>query len=230
FSTLKRFMRGGFWRNFKVKYPEANEMYARMMMVSRRLAQAENDGLAGETLDYAKQALYRGQCNCPYWHGAFGGIYLPHLRNAIYNQLIACDNLVDQATGKSGGFIEATVDDYNFDARQEIRLANDKLIALIAPAAGGMLYELDVRSICHNLLATLARRPESYHRKILAGAIHGNGNCASIHDSVIFKQAGLDQRLQYDNAPRKSLLDHFYDAGATRESIARGEASEHGDF
>ena len=30
-------MRGGYWRNFKVKYPETNEMYARMQMVSRRL-------------------------------------------------------------------------------------------------------------------------------------------------------------------------------------------------
>ena len=34
---IARFVRGGFWRNFKVKYPETNEMYARMMMVSRRL-------------------------------------------------------------------------------------------------------------------------------------------------------------------------------------------------
>ncbi len=32
------------------------------------------------------------------------------------------------------------------------------------------MYELDVRSIRHNLLATLARRPEAYHRKVLAGA------------------------------------------------------------
>ena len=31
------------------------------------------------------------------------------------------------------------------------------------------MYELDVRSICHNLLATLARQPEAYHRKVLAG-------------------------------------------------------------
>ena len=72
-----------------------------------------------------------------------------------------------------------------------------------------MLYELDVRSICHNLLATLARRPEAYHRKMLAGANNGNGQVASIHDRVVFKQAGLDQRLQYDRWPRKSLLDHF---------------------
>jgi hypothetical protein len=227
---LKRFFQGGYWRNFKVKYPEANEMYARMMMASRRVAQAEKDGAGGEAFRNARQALYRGQCNCPYWHGAFGGIYLPHLRNAIYNQLIASDNLVDQATGKSGPYIEATVEDFNFDARQEVRLASDKLIALLAPAAGGMMYELDVRAICHNLLATLARRPESYHRKVIAGSAGANGQVASIHDRVIFKQAGLDQRLQYDPTPRKSLLDHFFDLGATPEAVQRGEANELGDF
>jgi 4-alpha-glucanotransferase len=235
-SRIKRFFQGGFWRNFKVKYPEANEMYARMMMASRRLAEIERGSAAGpsgsasESLEYAKQALYRGQCNCSYWHGAFGGIYLPHLRNAIYNQLIACDNLLDQATGKTGPYVEASVDDYNFDARQEIRLATDRLICLLAPASGGMLYELDVRAICHNLLATLARRPESYHRRILAGAHNSNGEVASIHDRVVFKQAGLDQRLQYDRWPRKSLLDHFYDSGATLQAVSRGEATEHGDF
>jgi 4-alpha-glucanotransferase len=237
---IKRFFQGGYWRNFKVKYPEANEMYARMMMTSRRLAAVEADGeptgaaalpsSALDTLHYARQALYRGQCNCPYWHGAFGGIYLPHLRNAIYNQLIASDNLLDQATAKTGSYVEASADDYNFDARQEIRLATDRLICLLAPASGGMLYELDVRSICHNLLATLARRPESYHQKVAAGANNGNGQVASIHERVVFKQAGLDQRLQYDRWPRKSLLDHFYDAGADLSSVSRGEAAEHGDF
>ena len=30
----RRFVHGGFWRNFLVKYPEINEMYARMTMVS----------------------------------------------------------------------------------------------------------------------------------------------------------------------------------------------------
>jgi alpha-amylase len=227
---IKRFFQGGYWRNFKVKYPEANEMYARMMMTSRRVAQAERDGAGGEAFKNARQALYRGQCNCPYWHGAFGGIYLPHLRNAIYNQLIAADNLVDQATGKTGPYVEATVDDFNFDARQEIRLASDKLIALLAPAAGGMLYELDVRVIGHNLLASLARRPEAYHRKVIAGPSANGENVASIHDRVVFKQAGLDQRLQYDPTPRKSLLDHFFELGTTPDAVSRGEANELGDF
>ena len=227
---LKRFVRGGFWRNFKAKYAEANEMYARMMMVSRRLVQVEQDGYTGDEFRFAKQCLYRGQCNCSYWHGAFGGIYLPHLRNAVYNQLIAAENLLDQAMGKTGPRIEATIDDYNFDARQEIRLANDKLIALFAPAAGGQMYELDVRSICHNLLATLIRRPEAYHRKVLAGAKPANSAVASIHDRVVFKQPGLNKRVQYDKHPRKSLLDHFYDHEVSLDAIAKAEASERGDF
>lgn len=227
---IKRFVRGGFWRNFKVKYPEANEMYTRMMMASRRIEQAREQGVEGDVFRSARQSLYRGQCNCPYWHGAFGGIYLPHLRNAIYNQLIASENLLDQAIGKTGGFVEATVDDYNFDLRQEVRLAGDKLICLLAPSSGGQMYELDVRTICHNLLATLTRRPEAYHKKVLGGANNGNANVASIHDRVVFKQAGLEQRLQYDKTTRKSLLDHFFDESATADEVLRGEAVERGDF
>ena len=75
------------------------------------------------------------QCNCGYWHGAFGGIYLPHLRNAVYRSLIAADNLLDRAAGRPETWVDATADDFNFDARQEVRLTNDKLMALSRPAA-----------------------------------------------------------------------------------------------
>ncbi len=227
---VQQFIRGGFWRNFKVKYSEADEMYARMMMASRRLAQAERDGFSDEALAEARRELYRGQCNCSYWHGAFGGIYLPHLRNAVYNHLIAADNLLDRASGRDDNWVEGTADDYNFDARQEVRLTNNRLMALIAPAQGGHLYELDVRRICHNLLATLTRRPEAYHRKVLAGPSDQHNGAASIHDRVVFKQEGLDQRLQYDHFPRKSLVDHFFDHDVALETVSRGEADERGDF
>ncbi len=226
---LARFVRGGFWRNFRVKYPEANEMYSRMMMVSRRLQAAVDSGVRGELIDQARTALYRGQCNCSYWHGAFGGVYLPHLRNAIYHELITADALLDRATNKPEHFVELTADDYNFDGRQEAQLTGDKLIALAAPARGGMLYELDVRSISHNLLATLTRRPEAYHRKVLAGA-DGRNDVAGVSDKVVFKQQGLDARLQYDDFPRKSLLDHFYDPQASLAAVASGQAIERGDF
>lgn len=233
---LKSFVRGGFWRNFKTKYAETNEMYARMMHVSRRLRQAEIEGVDGTTeidrgtLAVIRDHLYRGQCNCPYWHGAFGGIYLPHLRNAIFSHLIQADTMLDQVAGMSSQTVQAAADDYDFDGLQEVRLANDALVAWIAPGRGGRMYELDVRAISHNLLATLQRRPESYHRKVLSGPSVAGENVSSIHDRVVFKQAGLDERLQYDAYARKSLMDHFYDNEATLESVSRGESLERGDF
>ena len=234
-ASLRPFVRGGFWRNFKVKYPEADEMYCRMMMVSRRLqetleAAAAGDAVNSELVEQARFELYRGQCNCSYWHGAFGGIYLPHLRNAVYQHLIAADNLLDRATGRPENWIEAAADDFNFDARQEVRLANEKLLALVAPSRGGQLLELDVRRIRHNLLATLARRPEAYHDQVLAGEHQNGDHVASIHDRVVFKQPDLDKRLQYDDHARKSLIDLFYDNDATLEAVVAGTAPQRGDF
>src|SRR6056297_2340270 len=165
-EQLKPFVRGGYWRNFKVKYAEANEMYARMMEISRRLAEARQQGADAGELAGARDHLYRGQCNCAYWHGAFGGIYLPHLRNAIFNHLIAADNLMDQAMGEDPDRLDALAADLNLDGQPEILLTNGKLNCYVAPGAGGHMYELDVRTICHNLLATLTRREEAYHVKV----------------------------------------------------------------
>jgi alpha-amylase len=229
------FVRGGFWRNFKVKYPETDEMYARMQMVSRRLHEAITAGVNGPVVDQARAELYRGQCNCGYWHGAFGGAYLPHLRNAVYRHLIAADNLLDAAQGRGLAegdqpWVDLTSADYNFDGRPEVRLASNRLVAMIAPSYGGHLYELDVRSICHNLLATFSRREEAYHHKVRSGPPAAGSDVASIHDRVVFKQEGLDQRLQYDAYRRKSLIDHFYPLDATLAGVAAGEVPEWGDF
>lgn len=229
-NELKSFIRGGYWRNFKVKYTETDEMYSRMMAVSQRLQAAENAGLDDALLKQARRELYRGQCNCSYWHGAFGGVYLPHLRNAVYNHLIAADNLLDRAEGRPINWVEAKAADYNFDGSQEVRLENNKLVCLLAPNRGGQLYELDVRAICHNLSATLTRRPESYHEKVLRGPNQGGDDVASIHDRVVFKQEGLNEHLQYDAVDRKSLIDRFYATGVTPESIRDGHGTEILDF
>ena len=229
-ERIARFVRGGSWRNFRVKYPECNEMVARMMGVSQRVATAIREHGATDDISAARRELYRGQCNCSYWHGAFGGIYLPHLRNAVYSHLIAADNLLDQAMGKTGAWVEATTDDFDFDMRQEVCLANDQLVAFLAPARGGQMYEFDVRAVRHNLLASLARRPEPYHSKVQQGVAEQESDAVSIHDRVVFKQEGLDRRLQYDRHLRKSLLDHFFDHDLTLDALAQGIAVEHGDF
>ncbi len=239
-ESIRSFVRGGFWRNFRVKYPESHEMYARMLGISERLESLTQSTTAtddqAEWLNQARTELYRAQCNCSYWHGAFGGLYLPHLRNAVYRHLIAADSLLEQAAGKTGPWVEIASDDYNRDARKEVALTSDHFAAWLAPARGGHLYELDVRSTRHNLLATLNRRPEPYHQTVIdAGkqkhddkGHHGDG-VASIHDRVHFKQPDLDKKIAYDNWPRKSLVDHFLQPGLTLNDFMKSQG-EVGDF
>ena len=229
-NAIESFMAGGFWRNFKVKYPETNHMYARMMYVSELLQQAQRDGVNEQVIDAARDHLYQGQCNCPYWHGAFGGIYLPHLRNAIYQNLLNAETLLERAMGRPDQWVEATVGDYLFDGRSETRLANEQLVAWISGSSGGQIYELDLRNIGHNLNAGIARREELYHAKVLRGESQGDQSTASIHDRVVFKQADLDKQLHYDSRLRNSLIDHFWDEDVQLDAIARGEAMERGDF
>ena len=215
-SCLQRFLRAGNWRNFKVRYPETQEMYARMLQVSRRIQQASNVDAA--TLAQARQELYRAQCNCPWWHGTFGGIYLPHLRNAVYEHLIAAENLLLAAAPRQANWIEGETADLNLDGTPEVCLQNGRLAAYFHPAGGGCLYELDLRDIRHNLLATLARRPEAYHEAIRQ------------HHGHVWKQGGLDHMLQYDSYLRKGLIDHFYEPGVTLEQLATRQERELGDF
>ena len=233
-QALKRFASGGFWRNFRVKYPESNEMYSRVLEVSRRLQSIESDEIAEgneELIEEARTELYRAQCNCPYWHGAFGGLYLPHLRNAIYKHVIAADTLLEEVQGRPDRWVQIDAGDYNLDARKEVRLASDRLVAYVAPASGGHLYEFDVRNTGLNLLATLNRRPEPYHEKVIAagqhqdGDAHDGGEVASIHDVVRFKQPNLDKMIAYDEWPRKSLVDHFLQPGLTLDAFRQNMGS-----
>jgi alpha-amylase len=232
---IRQYLRAGFWRNFLVKYPEVNEMYARMLELSRRM-EAWDRGPAqrdqGEA-EAARKALYRAQCNCPYWHGAFGGLYLPHLRNAIYKQLIAADSLLEAAHDRPRQWVHIEADDFNLDARKEVRLAGQKLAAYLSPGRGGHLYELDLRAIGVNVLATLNRRPEPYHDRIRACIAEGMqtdvGGGVDPNGGVRFKQPGLDQKLIYDHWPRKSLVDHFLQPGLDHQSFQQGNGRV-GDF
>ncbi len=230
-SELRTFIAGGLWRNFKVKYYEGDELYWRMMYVSESLNQAEQRGAPPALVEEARTALYRSQCNCAYWHGAFGGLYLPHLRNAVYRQLIQAEQLIDRQARGAGAWVDSQHADYNFDNRPEIRLANDRLTAWVTPEQGGWLVGLDWRDGGLNLLATMQRRAEAYHRKVLGGPqSHEHTATASIHDQVRLKRDDLAQFLIYDTRPRKSLVDHFWDETDGIHEVFQGLAIERGDF
>lgn len=234
-ERLRPFARpGGSWRNFKARYVESDEMYTRMLGISQRLADEVAAGRSDpDYLDVARQELYRGQCNCPYWHGSFGGLYLPHLRNAIYRHLIAAHNALDDASGRDGPRVSIDVGDFNLDARQEVRIENDHMVAFVRPAAGGHVYELDVRHALTNVLATLDRRPESYHDAIAGAAARaGRGVDESSNDRgrVVLKQEGLDRLLIYDTSPRKALVDHFLPLDVGLDDLIGGRDVERGDY
>jgi alpha-amylase len=232
---VKQLVAAGQWRNFKAKYPETREMYARMLEVSQRLdtlVRSERQAFGDERVHQARTHLYRGQCNCPYWHGAFGGLYLPHLRGAVYQELIRADAALDAyeyALNPQPVVVESR--DFNVDSFDEIKLANERVALYLAPAVGGHLYEIDVADVAVNLGASLSRRPEAYHDKIR----HAPGDAPahaveSIHDRVVCKTAGLDQQLQYDSYLRKSLIDHFLPSDSSLRSLAEGAGLELGDF
>ena len=213
---LKQYVRGGTWRGFLAKYREAADMQARMKEVSRLI-----DGTA-DVSDEARTHLYRGQCNCPYWHGSFGGLYLPFLRQAIYKELIAAERAVRPNRG------EVVIDaaDFNLDARPEVRLASERLVAFLSPATGGHLYELDVRDIGVNLLATLDRRFEPYHQELqqqLRGELPENAQPVDV------KADDLVEKLRYDTWPRRALVDHFLADDCDLAAFRRGEGHI-GDF
>ena len=79
-ARLGRLLRGGFWRGFLVKYPEVGDAYWRMLRLSRRLRGRARRAPGDRALLEARERLWRGQANDAYWHGVFGGCYLPHLR------------------------------------------------------------------------------------------------------------------------------------------------------
>ena len=226
FDRVKRYMRGGFWRNFKMKYPESNQMYGKMMHVSRKVDSIKADGQAYED---ARRELYRGQCNCSWWHGVFGGLYLPHLRHAIYEHLIAADCIADATHGR--GMLQAEELDFDMDAANEVYLANDYLTAVIKPDRGGHMTELDVRGKNVNLLAGLSRRFEAYHRNVTNPPPEAApGDVKSIHHIVKSKEEGLGKLLKYDWYLREGFIDHFLLPDVTIEQMMDCEYIERGEF
>ena len=231
-ERLQSFTRlGGFWRNFKTRYPETDEMYTRMLGLSKRLEREEaRPGADPDYIEVARQELYRGQCNCAYWHGSFGGLYLPHLRNAIYRHLIAAHNAIDDSEEKTGPRVSLEVADFNLDLRQEVKIENDLLVAFIRPAMGGQIYEFDVRHALVNILNTLDRRPEIYHDTIAAMLRQDHSSHESGRDHMVLKQGGMEERLVYDTYPRKALVDHFLPLDVTLADLVACRNRELGDF
>lgn len=229
-----RWLRGGFWRNFQVKYREINDLHKQMLRTSVKVA-AMSDGPAKIA---AQDHLHRGQSNDCYWHGLFGGIYISHMRLATYEHLIAAEDAADAA---AGSLRSARLADLDMDGRPEVHLAEAGQVVTVKPSEGGGVGSWDIRAAHHALGAVLRRRPEAYHATLRAHEARAEqpepetpmadgGAPSSIHELVIVKEKGLAGRLHYDDHERRSGLVRFLPLDTTPEAFAVVGEHELGDF
>jgi alpha-amylase len=218
------FLRGGIWRSFFTKYSEANLLHKKMLHVSqkiRRLSRSRRfDRAFKKARREATTLLLRGQCNDPYWHGVFGGLYSPHLRTAVWRSLEQAETIADGLTHHKKPFVHAATLDFNADGRDEIYLTSDRYAALIAPDDGGTIAALDFRPPNVTLINSLARRPETYHAKLRDLSAHRVHGAQSIHDQTRAKEQGLERWLNYDRWPRHSFRLLLFGRGKSHEDYA----------
>ena len=230
------FIRGGIWQNFMSKYSEANHMHKKMLLVSRKLAEAqEDDEPWTDDHEEARRELYRGQCNCAYWHGLFGGLYLPHLRDAVYRHLIGAEGILDTRIQGDDDWIAYDEKDFDGDLDEEIIVENALMNVYLDPGEGGSAVEVDYRPRAYCLTNVLTRRREGYHRHMKEAEDSDEVAVspvepASIHDIERLTEPGLVDKLAVDNARRRCFMDRFPQPGTSLEDIQRATYVEEGDF
>lgn len=184
----------GNWRNFFLKYPESNLMHKKILYVRNKIKELweKNEDI----LD-----LYlKAQSNDAFWHGLFGGIYLPHLRKSVYENIILAEKFA---------FRQKTIDilDIDCDKFNEIVVTDEKLNLYIDPDYGGRIFELDFKEKNINVVNTISRRYESYHERL------------NNQEDIIIDW--------YD---RFSLIDHFFGCNTSLENFSKVRYEELGDF
>jgi hypothetical protein len=202
------FIRGGIWKNFLTRYPEANWMHKRMLGLSARLASLPADQIRQDLVEL----LHEAQANDAYWHGLFGGIYLPHLRRAVWRALISLERRLDGLQTRPAQFSG----DIDMDGIDEVFLSSLSLQAVLRPDKDASLIELSSYPLAQNFADTLKRYAEHYHAKAKAGTAssHQGEGIAPTHDVVRFKHEIKPDNLIPDTRGRGWFAETWTDFDA----------------
>ncbi|MBN1882240.1 MAG: DUF1926 domain-containing protein [Deltaproteobacteria bacterium] len=217
------FVRGGGFSNFLAKYPESNAMHKRMLYVGRMVSE-----MKGKKKEEAQRHLLAAQCNCAYWHGLFGGLYLNYLRDAVYRCLSRAQVL---AEGKAGPSL--SVSDFDLDGNDEVMIETPDISVVIAPAVGGSMSFLNLKVYHFNLSNTKSRVFEAYHEEARrAVEKHRTSDGAapeSIHDAMTVDEELFDL-FCYDDVPRYSFLDRLFERVPSLDGLVENRAVDIGGF
>jgi hypothetical protein len=166
-----------------------------------------------------RRAVARAQCNDAYWHGVFGGLYLPHLRNVLWNELVRAEGLLRKGEALSWEEV-----DLDTDGATEIWVHGEQCSIVVAPSRGGAIEVLSHFASGVNYADVLTRRREAYHDEALsrgqAEAAHGADGTASIHD--LENSLRLEVRPAIDPHDRAIGVDRLMPADTTAEGLEAG--------
>lgn len=187
-------LRGGHWRNFLAKYPESNRLHKAMLALST-LCRQRGDPPA------ARRAIGRAQCNDAYWHGVFGGLYLPHLRASLWAQLALAEGLL-----REGQPIAVETLDFDADGHQEQWVHSGHHSALVAPARGGAVEMVMDFASRGNLVDVMTRYREAYHESLGREDDHATPP-GSDHVESHLGHTSTEQRLASIHDPEDELRE-----------------------
>ena len=222
-----RFLRGGLWRNFLTKYAESNRMQKQVLRLSHRFRKlscsAESGTEKAALLAEAQTHLLAAQCNDPYWHGVFGGLYAPHLRSALLRHLIQAEFQLDRAEGReTSAEPEIVTADFDVDGQEEILIRQSICGMTLHPADGATASSLRFQPANVELVNSIMRRPEAYHelvRKQVSSKQSPREGPASIHDQVLSKESHLDALLRYDRYARHAFRTYVFPSAKNWEDF-----------
>jgi hypothetical protein len=207
-ERFRKFLLGGTWQGFLGKYSESNQIHKLMLEISRRFHKAETDvppgGERRGRLDETETHLLAAQCNDAYWHGLFGGLYSPHLRSAVLQNLIQAETLLDQLDGEGAtNGVRVTEKDFDVDGEQEILLSHPRAGMILKPSDGATISSLRFKPAAAELINSLMRRPEVYHNKVRS-QVEGEQEGSSE------KRAELTEHLRYDRYARHCFRTYLF--------------------
>jgi hypothetical protein len=253
------------WDAFLGRYDEANRLHKRMLVTSREVARLASHVRASgrrpgsaslaRGLERALLWLYQAQAAPAYTHDPWGGLHHGKLRHRAYSALLRAEQQVQRIMGEPGRFTLERKD-ADCDGREELIVTTPHLRAVIDPARGGSLMELDVLDVGANVINTLTRRSERIHEALGPGddlpslvavsAVSAAGVAAVFTrvttanpEEEATEETPLEgdvsphfgpTRMAVDLHPRLAFFEHFLAPQANLQAVQRQQHPESGDF
>ncbi|MFQ3671093.1 MAG: alpha-amylase/4-alpha-glucanotransferase domain-containing protein [Verrucomicrobiia bacterium] len=202
------FFQAGSFSAFRLRYPESNQMWSKGLYLGR-LLRSRSDPPRSAQLD-----LWRAQGSSAYWYAASGGIYLPHLREAIWSCLASAEKTL-RAQQNSWTLERA---DLNTDGREDILLAHPLVSSSFDLRYGGACMELSWLDLGINLANVLSRKSED----LAEPALNANSRVAWGLTNAPASIEDWQRRLLFQ--------DHWFNRGTPTDDLDRLTYTELGDF